>query len=184
MEIISDKIMLTKHFDSDEFACNCGKIYIDETFVKRLEKFYEKVNSVVPLKAVIINSGYRCNKCSTSIKGAFIGDMHNKGAAADLHAIDTNGNKVDSIVLCEAAQLCGFGGIAVITAYDIHVDDRQRDDVNYTNRQWYGNESLGINYTTFIGKSKYTKQLNAKANQKYFEIMIDDHKYSGLLEEL
>ena len=86
MTYITDDIMLTKHFDSSEFKCTCGcnTIKIDKLFVERMEKMFIMLEKVVPLKAIIINSGYRCNNCSARISGAFVGDMHNKGAAADL----------------------------------------------------------------------------------------------------
>ena len=186
MTIITTKEQITEHFNGNEFKCKCGcnEIHIDKEFVQRLEKLYATLDKIpAGVKAIYVNSGYRCAKHSQNIKGAFIGDMHNIGAAADIHAQSKNGSYIDSITICEAAQLCGFGGIAIIDDYNAHVDDRQRGDITYQNKQWYGNESTGANVTTFIGKSKNTNYLNKKSNQVYIEIMIDDHKYSGLLSE-
>lgn len=186
MTYITDDIMLTKHFDSGEFKCTCGcnTIKIDKLFVERMEKMFALLEKVVPLKAIIINSGYRCNNCSTRISGAFIGDMHNKGAAADLHAITADNKRVDCFTLAEAAQRVGFGGIAIITDTDIHIDDRQRAEFEYSNRQWYGNEAIGGTYATFIGKSKFTKQFDTKDDEKYIEMTIDNVKYTGYLKKL
>lgn len=183
MNYITENKAITEHFNSYEFQCSCcGKIRIEEQFVKRLEKLFCLLERV-DISVLLVNSGYRCDKFSKTLSGAFIGDMHNLGAAADIHAINTKGEYIDSYTLCEAAQLVGFGGIAVITDKDIHVDDRQRTEFRYANKQWYGNELTGENYMTFIGKSVHTGVLNKKINQKYVELMIDDHKYTGLLEE-
>lgn len=186
MTIITTGGKITECFNGNEFKCKCGcgQIHIDKEFVQRMQKLHEKLQTLPKgCKAVYINSGYRCAKQSQIIKGAFIGDMHNIGAAADFHAQYKDGTYIDALTLCEAAQLVGFGGVAVIDEYNAHADDRQRGDIKYQNKQWYGNESTGENYTTFIGKSKNTKYLNKKSNQVYIEIMIDDHKYSGLLSE-
>ena len=117
--------------------------------------------------------------------------MHNIGAGADLFAIGNDNKRIDAMTLCEVAQKCGFGGIAVIDSSAawsaIHLDDRQREDIPYKNRKWYGNESTGEDYETFIGKSKYTSQIWAQEKAKKTIkaiIEIEDHKYSGLLEEL
>ena len=183
MNYITDDIMLTSHFDAAEFKCKCGcgLIRIDKLFVERMEKMYSILSKAVNLKAIIINSGYRCNKCSSQISGAFIGDMHNKGGAADIHALFDTGKNIDALTLCEAAQRAGFGGIAVIDDYNIHIDDRQRQEFNYSNRCWYGNEKTGFNYSTFIGKSPYTKYFDEKENEKYFEIIFDGKKFTGYL---
>ena len=189
MKIITTTGNITTHFNGSEFKCKCGcnKVNIDEMFVDRLELLWQLLHEAVDCHVIIINSGYRCAKHSQNIKGAFVGDMHNIGAAADFHALTTKGTPIDSMTLCEAAQLCGFGGIAVIDNTNAHVDDRQRGDINYTNKQWYGNESTGQNYMTFIGKSQNSAALDRAYHGKAVKrikvtIEIDDHKYSGLLD--
>ena len=188
MKIITTNTQITNHFHAAEFACkgscNCGKINIDELFVNRMELLYNILNRTpAGCSFIYINSGYRCAKACNLIKGAFIGDMHNIGAAADFHAVDNNGQHIDSITLCEAAQAAGFGGIAVIDAYNVHADDRQRGDITYQNKKWYGNESTGENYMTFKGKSKYSNYIWTEAKKQIkVTIEIDDHKYSGLLD--
>lgn len=187
MEKITVKSQVTKHFNSAEFACDCCKaISVDKQFIERMERLFDYLDTHLKdgCKAIYINSGYRCAKKSSTLQGAFIGDMHSIGAAADFHAVNKKGENIPATTLCEAAQLVGFGGIAIITAIDAHVDDRQRQDINYSNKQWYGNETNGQNYTTFIGKSPDTAALNRKTTQHRIEIWFDDHKYSGLLEEL
>lgn len=195
MNLITTVGKITEHFNASEFKCSCcGTIKIDKTFVEHLEKFYGELSKLpCGVKYVYINSGYRCNNSSARIKGAFIGDMHNVGAAADLYAVGKDGKRIDAMTLCEVAQKCGFGGIAVIdnsTNWSaIHVDDRQRNDITYANKLWYGNEATGESYKTFVGKSKYTTQIWAKEKEnvaKKIEVILDieGHKYSGLLEEV
>lgn len=196
MKMITTAGKITEHFAGSEFACKgsctCGKINIDEQFVQRMEKLYTILSKLsCGVSAIYITSGYRCAKACTAIAGAFIGDMHNIGAAADFYAVDAKNNGIDSMTLCEAAQIAGFGGIAVISNFAAHVDDRQRGDITYTNKQWYGNESTGDNYMTFRGKSKYASEFALiekgqtvnKPKQIKVDIWIDDHKYSGLLDD-
>lgn len=190
MGFITTEQQITTHFKSAEFRCTCGckAIKIDAEFVQRLEKLYAKIDSLsCGCSAIYVSSGYRCDKDTASIQGAFKGDMHNIGAAADICAYDANNKMIDSKTICEAAQLVGFGGIALIDAAYAHVDDRQRSVFNYANKQWYGNEMTGDNYVTFIGKSRYTAELNKPQTaqpkkQIKVKIIIDDHEYSGLLE--
>jgi len=193
MNLITNNIKITEHFLSNEFKCKCcGAIKVDKEFVERLEQFYIELSKLpCGVISVIINSGYRCNKSSQSIKGAFIGDMHNVGAGADLYAIGKDGKRIDAMVLCEVAQKCGFGGIAIIdssaTWSAIHLDDRQRADISYSNKLWYGNEATGETYKTFKGKSQYTSEIWTSVETKKTIkaiIEIEDHKYSGLLEEM
>lgn len=193
MEMINTFEKITEHFKGSEFKCKCGcnTVKVDKQFVERLEKFYGELAKLpCGIKYVYINSGYRCNKSSQSIKGAFIGDMHNIGAGADLFALGKDNKRIDAMTLCEVAQKCGFGGIAVIdesAAWSaIHVDDRQREDITYANKLWYGNEATGKIYKTFKGQSKYTSQIwtDEKVKRTIEAIIeVEGHKYSGLLEE-
>lgn len=190
MGFITTEQQLSTHFKSAEFRCTCGckQIKIDAEFVQRLEKLYSKVDSLsCGCSAIYVSSGYRCDKDTARIQGAFKGDMHNIGAAADICAYNSKHELIDSKTIAEAAQLVGFGGIALIDAVYVHVDDRQRSVFNYANKQWYGNEMTGENYITFIGKSKYTAELNKSQTaqpkkQIKVKIIIDDHEYSGLLD--
>lgn len=190
MKMITTNTQITEHFNAFEFKCKCGcnAINIDEMFVQRIELLWQLLHKAVDCHVIIVNSGYRCAKHSQTIKGAFIGDMHNIGAGADIHALTNSGKAIDSMTICEAAQLCGFGGIAIIDDINAHIDDRQRGDINYTNKSWYGNEKTGESYFTFIGKSKNSKSLDSafhgktSAKQIKVTIEIDDHKYSGLLD--
>ena len=194
MNLITTVGKITEHFNASEFKCKCGcgTIKIDKGFVERLERFFGEVGKLpCGIKYIYINSGYRCNASSQSIKGAFVGDMHNIGAGADLYAVGKDGKRIDAMVLCEVAQKCGFGGIAIIDNSDtwpaIHLDDRQRSDISYSSKLWYGNEATGETYKTFKGKSKYTNEIWKSAEVKKTIkaiIEIEDHKYSGLLEEI
>ena len=93
MKLITTSGKITEHFDGSEFrckgSCTCGKINIDEQFVQRMEKLHNMLSQLsCGCKAIYITSGYRCAKACQIIKGAFVGDMHNIGAAADFYAED------------------------------------------------------------------------------------------------
>ena len=151
---------ITNHFDSDEFNCKCcNQRKINIKFVEHLEEFYVACDNIIGISSIIINSGYRCDNNSKTIKGAFIGDAHNLGFAADLHVYDRNCDLVDSSILCEIAEYLGFGGIAIITPTDIHLDDRHRSELNYSNSHWFGDERSGKNIETFKGSSRLSKKI-------------------------
>lgn len=151
---------ITEHFDSKEFACKCcGTYNINNDFVVHLEEYYRFLDNVIGISSIIINSGYRCNNSSKTIKGAFIGDCHNLGIGADIHVYTKEYDLVPAKTLAECAEVCQFKGIGIIDDYNIHLDERGTK--NYTNNLWFGNEATGETYNTFIGMSDITSKIQA-----------------------
>ena len=88
---------ISSHFHSTEFRCKCGcgKIYIEEELVNKLEKLFSKLNA----SKGIISSGYRCYKHDKTVGGSGYG-QHTKGLAADCCYYDKNGK--------QSSQTMGF----------------------------------------------------------------------------
>tara|TARA_R110000823_G_scaffold246925_1_gene370781 strand:+ start:4375 stop:4752 length:378 start_codon:yes stop_codon:yes gene_type:complete len=76
---------LTKNFSKSEFSCKCGCEMPKniENNVKKLAIQLQIIRDIVnvPIK---INSGYRCEKHNSSIKGSSKNSQHLKGKAADI----------------------------------------------------------------------------------------------------
>lgn len=174
---------ITEHFNSKEFQCKCGRNHsfeVSDDLVNKLEKLHKKLNC----SKIIITSGYRCTQHDKSVGGNGTG-QHTLGNAADIICYDSKGKVIGSKIVCCAAQLLDFRGIANIDVTEnyTHVDVRPTG-------VWYGDETKGSNYS--IGSS-FFKYYNIDIN--YFNylydsdskikvtIEIDDHIYSGLLEE-
>lgn len=179
---------ITAHFSDNEFQCpHCLHNKIQTAFVQHLEELYGVLDKAIGIKAVYVNSGYRCSVHSIAV-GGLTNDAHVLGFAADIHVLDKAGSRIPSKAIAEAAELLGFNGIGIITDTDCHVDDRGR--FAYKNSHWFGNESTGITYPTFKDSNKYSAaiqqavrlQNNTKKTIK-ISCTIDDKKYSGLLEE-
>lgn len=140
---------ISEHFDTYEFRCKCGcgKGIPSTLLVSMLEQLF----SYMGAKEIWISSGYRCDKSTASIKGAFLGDGHNcnvNGAiAADLCVIKQDGEKYTSWDIAEAAERIGFNGILLIDDYYCHLDTRGYEP--YKNDHWFGNERTGEGYETF-----------------------------------
>lgn len=165
---------VTKHFDFREFTCKCGCSLnrTDKEFIRKLETMYEYLEKTVDgVSAIIINSGYRCNKQSSNLYGAKIGDTHNLGFAADLYAIKSDGcTRWSAYSLAAVAEKLGFNGIGIITDYDIHVDTRTID--KYVNSHWFGNEITGNN--NIVTFAEYLPAM--KINNKHKITVIIDGK--------
>ena len=172
---------LSDHFDSTEFTCKCSKHCTanpDRELIDKLEKLHNLLNA----KSIIITSGYRCPEHSSSPEvGGTVNDAHTRNIAADIIAYDQNGKQYDAETIAEAAELVGFSGIGIITAYAVHVDVRNK--TNYVNDHWFGNEKTGNDYIkTFIRGTKFVPRETTKKKIKV-SIDFDDHRYTGLLEE-
>lgn len=161
---------LSEHFDSSEFTCKCSKHCTanpDKELINKLEKLFSILNA----RDIIITSGYRCPEHSISVGGT-VNDAHTRNIAADIIAHDATGKQLTSEVIAAAAERAGFTGIGVISATAVHVD--VRNSSNYVNSHWFGDERTGNdNIKTFINAKKQVR----------ITAYIDDHKYSGLLEE-
>lgn len=184
-------MQITPHFSDSEFQCPCcGRNEIHYDFVERLEKLYQLLDKAIGIKAIYVNSGYRCAQHSLAV-GGYTDDCHVLGFAADIHVVKNNGTSLSAFDIAEAAQLIGFQGIGIITTIDCHIDDR--GVYPYKNNHWYGHEKTGENYHTFIGGSKYSAELqqavrllneNAQTPKEIkIKLYLDDKEYSGLITE-
>lgn len=173
---------LSEHFDIEEFTCKCSKhckANPDKELIDKLEKLHNMLNA----KSIIITSGYRCPEHSSSSEvGGTVNDGHTRNIAADIIAYDQTGKQYDAETIAEAAELVGFSGIGIITAYAVHVDVRNK--TNYVNDHWFGNERTGNDYIkTFIRGTKFVPRETKVKNKMKVTIEYDDHTFSGLLEE-
>ena len=173
---------LSEHFDNEEFTCKCSKhckANPDKELIDKLEKLHNMLNA----KSIIITSGYRCPEHSSSPDvGGTVNDAHTRNIAADIIAYDQNGKQYDAETIAEAAELVGFSGIGIITAYAVHVDIRNK--TNYVNDHWFGNERTGDDFIkTFIRGTKFVPRETKAKNKMKVTIEYDDHTFSGLLEE-
>lgn len=137
-----DSIELSPHFNSSEFACQCGKNH-DYMIDSKLIDLLEMIHNHFDCRAIIITSGFRCPDHDISVGGTGKG-MHTKGMAADFKCLDQDRNPISSKLICCYMQDIGFGGIANITdSYSlVHGDTR---DVS---NKWYGDEVLGTGTVT------------------------------------
>lgn len=76
---------LTENFSKSEFSCKCGCEMPKniENNIKKLAIQLQIIRDIVnvPIK---INSGYRCEKHNSSIKGSSKNSQHLEGKAADI----------------------------------------------------------------------------------------------------
>lgn len=134
---------ITKDFDRIEFQCpcGCGKNDISTDFVERLQDIKDYLQKCERgCKYIIVNSGCRCSRHSLEV-GGYANDMHVMSRAADIHCIDDNDNFYPAEQVAAVAELFGFGGIGIITDFDIHLDDREKG--GYSNNYWHGDERTG-----------------------------------------
>lgn len=112
---MTDKIMVSKNFSQDELACRCGcGVYgILPVFLNKLQELRDRLG-----KAIVVTSGYRCEKHNRAVGGE-PNSFHMYGIAADLHCPDAS----DRYKLLVHAAAIGFTGIGIDQAF-IHVDYR------------------------------------------------------------
>ena len=71
---------LSKHFDKNEFRCQCG--CGGENPSRKLIEMLEKLHDLMGAKAIIISSGYRCPSYSVKV-GGYRNDAHTCNIAVD-----------------------------------------------------------------------------------------------------
>ena len=168
---------ITTHFNALEFRCKCGQNHdteINTALCEKLETLFESLNC----SKIIITSGFRCPSHSVKV-GGYASDEHTKGNAADIICYDKSGKVIDTRLVCCAAQDLQFSGIGRIDNSAVHVDVS-------LNRKWYGDEMTGyvsqsipdMDFYSYFGMQKKTKK------QVKITVEFDDHKYSGLLDEM
>lgn len=174
-------IQLQPHFHISEFACKCGNChatYHNPELSEKLEQLYNKLNC----SKIIVNSGYRCTDHDKAVGGSGKG-QHVDGNAADIVCYGQDGQPISSKIVCCKAQDIGFGGIANIDkSYTAtHVDVR-------SSNFWKGDETVTTAYSVTEDFYGYfgIKRESESDGKKTIKITVDfdDHKYSGLLEEI
>lgn len=134
--VYCSKVQITPHFNVSEFRCKCGKAH-DIVLDDSLPEFLENLFSLLDCSKIIISSGYRCPFHDKAVGGSGNG-QHTQGKAADFCCYDKKGAVISSKIVCCAAQLIGFGGIANINSSytSTHADVRK-------GILWYGDETKG-----------------------------------------
>lgn len=148
--MITTSKRITTHFHSTEFRCKCGcgKIYIDEGLVDKLEQLFTKLNA----SKCIISSGYRCSKHDKTVRGSGYG-QHTLGLASDCVYYDKNNKIIPSkIVICVAYDLGLFKGMANINNNYQHLDIRQTG--TYRGDETRGKSTYWGNPYSYYGVSK------------------------------
>lgn len=149
---------MTTHFSRREFTCKCGcnSNNVSAELVHKLERVYEYLsNTADGVTAIIVTSGCRCPKHSVNVGGS-INDAHTKGIAADVYAVTKGGTRWGAFPLAAVAEKIGFTGIGIIDNTAVHMDIRNNN--NYVNPHWFGNEITGDNnvktFSQYLPKTK------------------------------
>ena len=167
---------LSTHFDKREFACKCGKNHeftVDSELINKLEKLHDLMNA----HEIIITSGYRCPTWSKSV-GGYFNDAHTKGIASDIKVSYINSDGIikyyNSELIAEGAERVGFSGIGIIDNGAVHVD--VRNDHNYVNSHWFGDErTRNDNVTTFQKGTKFvSRETETKPRTHIIKMYIDN----------
>lgn len=148
----SDRIQLSKNFNSYEFRCGLGRPCSCQTTLidKKLVEILQMIRDHWPGHAVHITSGYRCPAYNRSVGGA-TGSYHSKGMAADI--------TVDGVAPREVAKYAESIGVLGIGLYEtqadgffVHIDTRTAKSY------WYGQKQALR--TTFGGQKPETTPAN------------------------
>lgn len=109
-------VKLTKNFKSTEFDCKgkkcCSKTPLDIELVGYLQVLRNYFG-----KAIVINSGYRCQKHNKSVGGAK-NSRHTQGMAADIVV-----KNVKPLKVAQFAEMIGIRGIGLYDNF-VHIDTR------------------------------------------------------------
>lgn len=164
---------MTPHFSRREFTCKCGcnTNIVAAELVNKLEKVYEYLSETADgVTAIIVTSGCRCKKHSVNVGGK-MNDAHTKGIAADVYAVKKDGTRWGAFSLAAVAEKIGFSGIGVIDNTAVHMDIR--NDKNYVNSHWFGNEITGDDFVkTFSQYLPATKTAVATPPTKKHKIAV------------
>lgn len=127
----TDKIQLSKNFNSREFRCGLGRpcscptTLIDDLLVLYVQKIRDYFGV-----EVLITSAYRCLSYNSSVGGA-TGSYHTKGMAADIVVTGVEPRRVAAY-----AEYIGVKGIGLYETaadgYFVHIDTRTAKSF------WYG----------------------------------------------
>lgn len=186
--MITTSKQVSKHFHSSEFRCqHCGRIYIDEALITKLEAVFSQLKA----SKCIISSGYRCRAYDIQI-GGFAG-RHSQGLAADCCFYDKSGKLIPSkIVCCVAWDLKQLRGIAKIDDWYVHLDNRPSG--TYYGDEQKGNSSYWTNpyqyfkvsakdvqyYTGNISSGSTKYQVHGLGTKWYSNVYKDTVGYAGV----
>lgn len=140
---MNDK-QLSDHFKLSEFACRCGCGGANPS--PKLISMLERLRTSLNCKYITVTSGFRCPQHSVKV-GGYSTDAHTKNIAADVISYNQNGAIIPVETVAAAAEKIGFTGIGLMNGGAIHLD--VRDDTNYYNNHWFGDERTGENIKTF-----------------------------------
>ena len=138
---------LSNHFKLSEFACRCGCGGANPN--TKLLRLLEQLRSNLNCKYITVTSGYRCPSHSVK-EGGYATDAHTKNLAADVMCYDQSNRVIPVETVAAEAERIGFTGIGLMNGGAIHLD--VRDESNYYNAHWFGDERTGENIKTFQGK--------------------------------
>lgn len=168
-------MQISEHFASEEFECKCGcgSCGVDSELISMLEKLYKAMNA----KFIFISSGVRCPDHSANVGGTR-NDAHTRGIATDICVMKQDGEYYSGETIAREAEKIGFTGIGIINDKFAHVDIRNND--NYYNNHWFGDERTGNDYiTTFANMGEPIQTAVPPVNKvKLIQTALNDHGYN------
>lgn len=109
-----DNVQLSKHFNTCEFECRCGKcqeVFIFDIHIDKLQELRDKIDM-----PIAITSGYRCPEHNAAVGGAKK-SQHMLGTATDIIVRDLS--PIDVYNICDKM----FDGVGKYDSFT-HVDSR------------------------------------------------------------
>ena len=149
---------ISSNFKLAEMACKNGAdtVKYSTELMAKLEELRAYVGGTIG-----INSGYRTTAYNKQIGGA-TGSLHTKGTAADI-VVKKDGQRVSAKLICCLCVELGFGGVALISDYAVHVDVRTGSTYRGDERKGYGNNVKNGDFYTYFGiKPSQVTALKAK----------------------
>lgn len=167
---------MSAHFDRKEFMCECGcgRNDISADLVNKLESVFDYLaRTPTGCKKCIITSGIRCPSYSPKVKG-FSNDAHTKSIAADCVFYQSDNTPYKPETVAAVAEKLGFSGIGLMNGA-VHLDIR--NEKNYVNAHWFGDERTGENYiktfSQYLPKIAETPKTTETVKHK-IKLMLDD----------
>ena len=172
---------LSTHFSKSEFRCECGcgKTYdVPNELISKLESLYSLLDKCYGISKIIVTSGFRC--VAYGVKNGFCTadkpDAHCKNLAVDIHVYDNKNQTVNPVIVAMTAEIVGFNGIGIMKNA-CHVDIRNNS--NYYNSHWFGNETNGKSYNTFRDLSVFDFTTLKNAYEKIDNTVIARFELDG-----
>lgn len=152
---------VSDHFTLGEIASKDGadKVLYDT----ELLAFFEMVRELLGGEGratVGVNSWYRSPAHNRAVGGAS-NSTHTQGIAADV-VFKQDGKRVPAKLICCLLQDLGIGGIAYISQYAVHVDNRKNGRYRGYEPDGFGNNVGGDFYKFFNVKKSQVEALKVK----------------------